>query len=91
MDGVVSTTPEAASHVLNTSRVVPHGISLASFAPPPDKRTGWARTGLPGQLGIGVFRRVRPDKGSDIFVDALLALLPDFPVYTAVIAGLCQP
>jgi len=91
MDGVVSTTPEAASHVPNTSRVVPHGISLTRFAPPPDKRTVWTRTGLPGQFGIGVFGRVRPDKGIDIFVDALRALLPEFPAYTAVIAGLCQP
>ena len=91
MDGVVSTTPEAASYVPNTNRVVPHGISLERFSPPENKLGAWARTGLPGQYGIGVFGRVRPDKGSDIFVDALLKVLPDFPAYTAVIAGLCQP
>lgn len=91
MDGVVSTTPEAASYVPNTNRVVPHGISLERFSPPQDKLAVWARTGLPGRYGIGVFGRVRPDKGSDVFVDALLKLLPDFPDYTAVIAGLCQP
>jgi mannosyltransferase len=34
---------------------------------------------------------VRDDKGSDIFVDAMLELLPEFPEFTAVIAGLCQP
>ena len=31
MDGVISTTPEAASYVPNTTRVVPHGISLERF------------------------------------------------------------
>ena len=31
MDGVISTTPEAASFVPNTTRVVPHGISLERF------------------------------------------------------------
>ncbi len=91
MDGVVSTTPEAASYVPNTTRIVPHGISLERFSPPENKLTVWARTGLPGRYGIGVFGRVRDDKGSDIFVDAMLELLPQFPEFTAVIAGLCQP
>jgi len=91
MDGVVSTTPEAASYVPNTTRVVPHGISLERFSPPENKLSTWQRTGLPGKYGIGVFGRVRPDKGSDIYVEAMLQLLPDFPDFTAVIAGLCQP
>jgi mannosyltransferase len=38
-----------------------------------------------------VFGRVRPDKGTDIYVEAMLQLLPEFPDFTAVIAGLCQP
>ena len=91
MDGVISTTPEAASYVANTTRVVPHGISLERFSPPVNKLTVWQRTGLAGRYGIGVFGRVRPDKGSDIYVQAMLELLPDFPDFTAVIAGLCQP
>ena len=91
MDGVISTTPEAGSQVPNTTRIVPHGISLERFVPPHEKLTVWQRTGLPGRYGIGTFGRVRPDKGSDIYVDAMLELLPEFPEYTAVIAGLCQP
>ena len=91
MDGVISTTPEAASFVPNTTRVVPHGISLERFSPPEDKLTIWRRTGLPGKYGIGTFGRVRPDKGMDIFVEAMIRLLPEFPDYTAVIAGLCTP
>ena len=91
MDGVISTTPEAGSYVPNTTRIVHHGISLERFSPPENKLTVWEKTGLPGQYGVGVFGRVRPDKGSDIYVDAMLQLLPEFPAYTAVIAGLCQP
>jgi mannosyltransferase len=91
MDGVVSTTPEAASFVPNTTRVVPHGISLERFSPPADKLAAWSATGLPGRYGVGVFGRVRPDKGSDIFVDAMLRVLPEFPDFRAVIAGLAQP
>ncbi len=91
MDGVISTTPEAASFVPNTTKVVPHGISLERFSPPADKTAIWQRTGLPGKYGIGTFGRIRDDKGSDIFVEAMLEVLPDFPDWTAVLAGLCTP
>ena len=91
MDGVISTTPLAASFVPNTTAVVPHGIDLERFAPPADKATVWASSGLPGRWGIGTFGRVRPDKGSDLFVDAMIRVLPQFPEFTAVIAGLAQP
>ena len=90
MDALVSTTPEAASFVANTSAVVPHGIDTTRFTPPASKGTAWESSGLAGQYGIGVFGRVRPDKGSDIFVDAMLQVLPEFPAFTAVIAGLWQ-
>lgn len=91
MDGVISTTPEAASHVPNTTQVVPHGIALERFSPPPDKLMAWQRSGLAGQYGIGTFGRIRDDKGSDVFVDAMIEVLPDFPAWTAVLAGLCTP
>jgi mannosyltransferase len=71
--------------------VVPHGIDLSRFSPPPDKLKAWADSGLPGQYGIGVFGRVRPDKGSDVFVQAMIEALPQLPGATAVIAGLAQP
>jgi mannosyltransferase len=90
MDAVISTTPEAAAFVPNTTGVVPHGISLERFAPPADKAKAWLSSGLPGRYGIGVFGRVRPDKGSDLFVEAMIRLLPDFPDFCAVIAGLAQ-
>ena len=91
MDAVISTTPLAASFVPNTTAVVPHGIDLSRFSPPPDKRSAWKESGLPGDYGIGVFGRVRPDKGSDVFVDAMIEALPQLPGATAVIAGLAQP
>jgi mannosyltransferase len=47
--------------------------------------------GLPGRYGVGVFGRVRPDKGTDVFVDALIEALPKLPDLTAIIAGLAQP
>jgi mannosyltransferase len=90
MDAVIATTQKAADCVPNTTAVVHHGIDLARFSRV-DKATAWADSGLPGRYGIGVFGRVRPDKGTDVFVDALIQVLPRFPDFTAVIAGLAQP
>lgn len=90
MDAVIATTQKAADCVPNTTAVVHHGIDLARFSVV-DKSAAWAESGLPGRYGIGVFGRVRPDKGTDVFVDAMLALLPRYPDFTAVIAGLAQP
>lgn len=91
MDAVIATTPQAARFVPNTTAVVPHGIDLARFAPPPDKRAAWGDSGLPGRWGVGVFGRVRPDKGTDVFVEAMIAALPHLPEVTAVIAGRAMP
>ena len=90
MDAVIATTPLAASFVPNTTAVVAHGIDMTRF-PKVDKREAWADSGLPGTWGIGTFGRVRPDKGSDVFVEAMLRVLPEFPQFSAVIAGLAQP
>jgi mannosyltransferase len=91
MDAVISTTPLAASFVPNTTAVVPHGIDLGRFVPPGDKLMAWSESGLPGRYGVGVFGRVRPDKGTDIFVDAMIQALPGLPEVTAIVAGLAQP
>ena len=87
MDGVIATTPDAAGFVPNATRVVFHGASLERFAPPDCKTAAWQGTGLPGRHGIGIFGRIRPAKGTDIFVDAMIEVLPQFPDFTAVITG----
>jgi mannosyltransferase len=91
MDGVIATTPEAGTLVPNTTSIVFHGASLDRFSPPASKHTVWQRTGLPGKYGVGVFGRIRPTKGTDIYVDAMINVLPRFPDFTAIITGLCQP
>lgn len=88
MDAVIATTQRAASFVPNTKAVVPHGIDLTRFQAPTDKKEAWERSGLAGQFGIGIFGRIRPEKGTDIFVQAMLQALPRLPHCTAVISGL---
>lgn len=91
MDGVIATTLDAAGHVPNTSAIVGHGVDAGRFVPPADKLAAWAATGLPGRYGIGIFGRIRAEKGVHIFVEALCQVLPRFPDFTAVVAGLCKP
>jgi mannosyltransferase len=46
---------------------------------------------LPGSYAVGCFGRVRPQKGSDVFVDAMCRLLPRYPDFTAVMVGAITP
>ncbi len=50
--------------------------------PPPSRRPA-----CPGKYGIGTFGRVRRQKGSDLFVEAMCRLLPKYPDFTAVVVG----
>ena len=90
MDAVIATTPMAAKFVTSNA-IIPHGIDTEMFSSDTDKSLAWRTTGLPGKYGIGMVGRIRPEKGTDIFVRAMLDLLPDFPDFTAVILGLAQP
>ncbi len=50
-----------------------------------------AATGLPGRHLIGCFGRIRHQKGTDLFVDAMIALLPRYPDWTAILCGRITP
>jgi mannosyltransferase len=87
MDAVIATTELAASFVPNVAAVVPHGVDTDRFRPAPNRSDAWARTGFPGRRGIATVGRVRPEKGTDRFVDAMIAVLPAFPDVTALVIG----
>ena len=85
MDAVIATTEEAARFVPNTAAVVPHGVDTARFFPPPE--AGRARRAGRVMATIG---RVRPEKGTDRFVEMALRLLPQMPDLEARIVGLAR-
>lgn len=91
MDAVIAASPEAASYLSVPNVVVLHGVDTERYRPAEDRRAEWAATGLPGTFGIGIFGRVRAQKGTDRFVDALCNLLPRYPEFTAVIVGAVTP
>ena len=91
MDAVIATSEEAASFVPNVISVIPHGVDLDRFSPPKDQRVSWSKSGMPGEYGIINVGRVRPEKGTDLFVEAMIDALPQLPKATAIIAGATKP
>lgn len=87
MDAIIATTDKAAEFVPNVRAVVPHGVDTDMFKPAPDRTTAWAEQGYGGTFGIATIGRVRPEKGTDLFVDAMLRLLPNLPGAVALIIG----
>lgn len=87
MDAVIAASPEAASYLSVPHVVVLHGVDTERYRPAEDRDIEWAATGLPGRFGVGIFGRVRAQKGTDRFVDLMCRLLPSYPDFTAVIVG----
>lgn len=87
MDAVIATTDAAASYLKRSATIIHHGVDTTLYSPPADRRRAFAATGLPGTHGIGAFGRVRPQKGTDVFVEAMCRLLPRYPDFTAVVIG----
>lgn len=87
MDAVIATSEKTRSYLKREAIVIPHGIDVATFAPTADKSTLKKQLGLPPGPVIGCFGRIRWQKGTDIFVDALLSLLPHHPHVTGLIIG----
>lgn len=91
MDTVIATTAKARSYLQVPANVIMHGIDIETFVPTVDRSANWAAGGLPGRFGIGCFGRIRHQKGTDLFVETMIQVLPDFPDFTAVILGLATP
>jgi mannosyltransferase len=87
MDAIIATSDLSASFLRRESTVIPHGVDTERYAPSVDRATAFAESGLPGRYAIGCFGRVRAQKGTDVFVDAMCRLLPRYPDFTAVVVG----
>ncbi|MEX0284745.1 MAG: glycosyltransferase family 4 protein [Paracoccaceae bacterium] len=87
MDAVVATSEAAAGFVPHVRATVAHGVDTDLFTPAVDRAAAWAALGYGGERGIATIGRVRPEKGTDLFVEAMLHLLPDLPDVTALVVG----
>ncbi|TCS04814.1 glycosyltransferase family 4 protein [Rhizobium sp. BK418] len=91
MDAVIATSSRSGSFLKVPHTVIQHGVDLELFHPPEGPDDTIAATGLPGRYLVGCFGRVRHQKGTDLFVRAMIALLPQHPDWTAVISGRVTP
>jgi len=91
MDALIATSPESAGFLARPAAVIPHGVDTERFRPATDRAWAWAEMGVAGRYGIGILGRIRHQKGTDLFVDAMIALLPEHPDWTAVIIGPLPP
>ncbi len=87
MDAVIATSDAAASYVDRVYATVPHGVDTALFHPADDRGAAWKRTGYSGTIGIGCIGRIRPEKGTDRFVDAAIDIASALPDVTALVIG----
>jgi mannosyltransferase len=91
MDAIIATNAISASFLKRDATVVMHGVDTAVYAPPADRAAAFAQSRLPGRYAIGCFGRVRTQKGSDVFVEAMCRLLPHYPDFAAVMVGAVVP
>ena len=88
MDSVIATSAKTAAYLVVPNRVILHGIDTRRFSPPADRAAAIAARGLdPALHYVGCFGRVRHQKGTDLFVDAMIRLLPSRPRWAAIVAG----
>lgn len=91
MDAVIAASAAAAAYLRRPATVIHHGVDATTYAPPADRVAEYAASGLPGRYGIGCFGRIRHQKGTDVFVEAMCRLLPAYPDFSAVIVGAVTP
>jgi mannosyltransferase len=91
MDAVIATSEASANYLKRPATVITHGVDPNVYRPAEDRNVAFAEAGLPGRFAIGCFGRVRAQKGTDLFVEAMCALLPRYPDFSAVIVGAITP
>lgn len=87
MDAVVATSRKTAGYLERDAKVIMHGINLQDFTPPADKAALRAEMGLPEGLLLGCYGRIRHQKGTDAFVDAMIDLCGQVPDVHGIVMG----
>jgi len=88
MDAVISTSGRTATYLKRASTVVRHGIDTGQFRPAADRGGVRRGLGLPeGLVLVGCFGRIRHQKGTDVFVDAMIRGMGERGDVGAVVLG----
>ncbi|WP_299597548.1 glycosyltransferase family 4 protein [uncultured Tateyamaria sp.] len=87
MDAIIATSAKTASYLERGATVIHHGIDTNTFVPHPDKAALRSELGLPHGPLMGCFGRIRAQKGTDVFVDAMIRVLNDHQRAAAIVMG----
>lgn len=87
MDKVVATSNAGKAYLKVPASVVYHGINTIDFQPPASVSATRKSLKLPELKLIGCFGRIRAQKGTDLFVDTMLDILPKHSGWGAIILG----
>lgn len=87
MDHVIATSQMTASYLERPADVILHGIDVDSFTPAPDRAALRAKLNLPDASLIGCYGRIRAQKGTGDFVDAMIPILQQNPEVHGLIMG----
>ena len=92
MDSVISTCNAAARYLKTPpDKLIPHGIDTERYQPRPEPVALPADLVTPAQHYIGLFGRVRPQKGVDVLVKAALPILARHTDWALMIVGEIKP
>ena len=91
MDSVISTCSAAAGYLdPPPDQLIPHGIDTARFHPRP-KGEPPRREALGTARQIGIFGRVRHQKGIDVLIEAAIPILLERPDWGILVVGEIKP
>ncbi len=87
MDAVIATSGKSADYLGCPSTVIFHGIDTDAFRPSIDRAGLRKRLALPEGILVGCFGRIRSQKGTDVFLEAMLPILKRRSDVHAIILG----
>ncbi|AGH16678.1 glycosyltransferase family 4 protein [Candidatus Liberibacter asiaticus] len=88
MDEVITTSQKSARFIERPSTVIMHGVDTERFRPTSNKQEARRHLKISEDAKlIGCFGRIRKLKGTDLFVDCMINILPHHPGWTAVVVG----
>lgn len=87
MDHIIATSDRTASYLERPCDVIRHGIDVEGFSPPEDKAALRRRLNLPEGILVGCYGRIRAQKGTGDFIEAMIPVLRDNPQVHGLIMG----
>ena len=80
-DGLLTTSQTAATYLPRSpDKIICHGVDTIKYRPATkSKEDAWKELGFPGHYGIGIFGRIRPQKGTDLLIKAMIQVFKENP------------